>query len=191
MTLIRKSEYAKRHGVSRAAVGKWVREGRVIIVDDLVDVEASDAQLERYRRYGLAPGNRGSGAKKLTSGLRAMTPAKATEMIEQLDWTIDHDWSVPALALRAERAAKCVGWVAITSELRDDGHYGEFQLRQSGVSGRGAVIAGFGFELSAGEVITICRAELEPDDDDGDFKMSVHPELFPALALPHWKEQCR
>lgn len=191
MTQMTQAEYARTRGVSRAAITKWKKESRIEMVGDMVDVEASDAKLQRTRRYGLSIGNRGQGAENV-AGIVLMTPQKATQRITALDWTVDHDFSEAALDARARQAAECVGWVAVTSEVRDDGHHGGYQVRYEGKEGRAAIVDGFGFELTALEVVSMCRKELEPDgEDDDNFQMTVRPELFAALALPIWPGQSK
>jgi len=54
---ISRAEYARRHGVSRPAVGKWVASGHVVLAEGLVEVEASDQRLQhaglgRFRAAG-------------------------------------------------------------------------------------------------------------------------------------------
>jgi len=46
MGLIRKAEFARMRGVSRAAVGAWDRRGLLVLDGGLVDVEASIAKLD-------------------------------------------------------------------------------------------------------------------------------------------------
>ena len=53
MEFISQAEYARRLGVSRAAISQWKTEGRLVTQGTKVDVEASDAKLKRYRREGL------------------------------------------------------------------------------------------------------------------------------------------
>jgi hypothetical protein len=189
MQLIKKSEYARRHNVSRAAVGKWALQGRIVLVNDLVDVEASDALLARMRNP--ATEIRAQMRANAAAGVVSMTPQNLAEKIAALDWSVDHDWSEFGVDARARQAAKCIGWGAVTSELRDDGHYGGYQLREAGKEGRASVIDGFGFELSASEVVLLCRKEIEPEEGDGDFKMEVQADLLRALALPHWQGQSK
>ncbi len=43
-----KAAFARRHGVSRAALTKWGKRGWLVIVDGLVDVEVSNYLLKRY-----------------------------------------------------------------------------------------------------------------------------------------------
>jgi hypothetical protein len=189
MQLIKKSEYARRHNVSRAAVGKWALQGRIMLVNDLVDVEASDALLASVRNPVTAI--RAQLRANAAVGVVSMTPQNLIQKIAALDWSFKHDWSEPGVHARAQQAALCIGWEAITSERRDDGHHGGYQIREAGKSGPGFVIDGYGFELSATEVISLCRAEIEPDEDDNNFKIEVHADLLSALALPHWPGQSK
>ena len=47
MTFVRKAEYARHRGVSRAALTAWQHKGQLVLsADGLVDVEASDALLD-------------------------------------------------------------------------------------------------------------------------------------------------
>jgi hypothetical protein len=54
------AEYARRHGVSKPAVGKWVSRGWVVLVDGKVDIAKSDANLARFRDKGDGRADRGS-----------------------------------------------------------------------------------------------------------------------------------
>jgi hypothetical protein len=49
-----------------------------------------------------------------------------------------------------------------------------------------SVIAGFGFDLSAWDVLDLCREEAGPLEDFD--TVTVHPDLLPMLAHPfdHW-----
>lgn len=49
MELMTKAEYARRHGVSRAAVAKWVKLKWLRLLDGQIEVERSDARLKVYR----------------------------------------------------------------------------------------------------------------------------------------------
>ncbi|MBC8946805.1 RNA polymerase subunit sigma-70 [Xenorhabdus indica] len=44
------SEFAKLHGVSRKTVTTWKARGRLVMDGDDIDVEASNANIERYRK---------------------------------------------------------------------------------------------------------------------------------------------
>jgi hypothetical protein len=49
---IKQSDFARLHGVSRNSVTKWKARGWLTFAGDLVDVEASNALLKKYRRDG-------------------------------------------------------------------------------------------------------------------------------------------
>lgn len=107
--------------------------------------------------------------------------------LSELDWKQDFNWSDEAQAERARRAAECIGWEAVTSPARDDGHFGGYQLRiPESVAKYGltadAVPAGHGFELDVWDVLKACRAELEPIDDDDE--VTVRLDLLHLLAHP-------
>ncbi|URF02803.1 hypothetical protein [Cupriavidus campinensis] len=52
---MKQSEFAALHGVSRKTVTKWKERGWLVFAGDEVDVDASNANLKRYRRDGVAP----------------------------------------------------------------------------------------------------------------------------------------
>ncbi len=56
--LITRAEYARLRGVSRVAVGKAVKTGRIDLVDGLIDPIAADAQWERNTRKSVGRGGR-------------------------------------------------------------------------------------------------------------------------------------
>jgi hypothetical protein len=45
--LVSKAEYARHRGVSGAAVSYWSRDGKIVVTDGKVDVEASDTMLAK------------------------------------------------------------------------------------------------------------------------------------------------
>jgi len=47
------ADYARRLGVSRPTISKWVKLKRVILIDGLVDVAQSDYRVGRYRVGGM------------------------------------------------------------------------------------------------------------------------------------------
>jgi hypothetical protein len=51
MTLITQSEFATRKNVSRAAVTQWKNEGRIKMVGNLVDLEATEATMIQNSRH--------------------------------------------------------------------------------------------------------------------------------------------
>jgi hypothetical protein len=77
MALIKQAAFATLHGVSRKTVTKWKERGWLEFQGDLVDVEASNALLKKYRCDGIdsvtqpvtqaEPGNKsGSGKNQVT-----------------------------------------------------------------------------------------------------------------------------
>lgn len=50
---MKQSEFAALHGVSRKTVTKWKERGWLVFAGDDVDVDASNANLKRYRRDGV------------------------------------------------------------------------------------------------------------------------------------------
>ncbi len=198
MTLVSQAEYARRLDVSRAAVAQWKKAGRLVLDGDMVDVEATDAKLKRYRRAGLPeiteptqPVKRGRPSVKHVDELNSepvrMKCADVMRRLADLDWTQTFKWHASAQDERARQAAQCIGWQAVRSPIRDDGHWGGFQLRIAayieahGLTGD-AVPAGRGFELEVWDVLKECRDELEPIDDDDE--VMVRLDLLPLLAHP-------
>src|SRR5471030_138925 len=49
------SDFAKLHGVSRKTVTTWKARGWLVLVDDDIDVDASNANIERYRKTVTRP----------------------------------------------------------------------------------------------------------------------------------------
>ncbi|MDC9598741.1 RNA polymerase subunit sigma-70 [Xenorhabdus anantnagensis] len=87
------SEFAKLHGVSRKTVTQWKARGWLVMTDDDIDVEASNANIERYRKtvtrsekkskgnkQGNKPGNTPQGNKQ-GNNPAPDTPAKIVERI--------------------------------------------------------------------------------------------------------------
>lgn len=203
MSYMSQAQYARRIGVSRAAISQWKRRGTLILGGsggEEVDVEATDANLKRFRRDGLPPVDlypepvkRGRPSTK-QGELNNNEPVRLTcaEVMERLgrrDWAQTFDWDDAAQHRRAVMAARCVGWEAIWSDAQEGRPWAGFQLRiPSYIETHGltldAVPAGHGFELDAWEVIKICRAELEPVDGDDDDEVSVRVDLLPVLAHP-------
>lgn len=48
--LLSQADFARRHGVSRTAVGKWKAEGYLVFQGDKIDVAASDGRLKDARK---------------------------------------------------------------------------------------------------------------------------------------------
>ncbi|RUR94719.1 hypothetical protein PB16LOC_01016 [Pectobacterium versatile] len=55
------SDFAKLHGVSRKTVTAWKARGWLVLAGDDIDVEASNANLERYRKTVTQPEKKGAG----------------------------------------------------------------------------------------------------------------------------------
>ena len=51
MSTATQAEFARMKGVSRTAVTKWKDQGRIVMVGNLVDVEASQERLLRYASH--------------------------------------------------------------------------------------------------------------------------------------------
>ena len=193
------ADYARRCNVTRAAVNQWKQDGRIVMYGPLVDVEASDVQLARYRRDGLPPINpapptvlRG---RPRRDGFVTLHRDEIAARLAALDWMQTFDFSDAAQDERARQAALCVGWVALESDVRDDGHWGGFQVREAGTENRegdaafNCVIRGHGFDLSAWEVLDLCREEVGPLEDFP--TATVRLDLLPVLAHPfdEWDRQ--
>lgn len=69
MTLEKKSEFARRHGVSAARVSQWIKQGLLVLSAGKVDVEASSAKLAKYR--DTTDGRATAGKKLKGDGLKA------------------------------------------------------------------------------------------------------------------------
>jgi phage terminase Nu1 subunit (DNA packaging protein) len=60
MTVVSQAEYARRCGVSKKTVTQWKQEGKLVLAEGGVDVEASDAYLKKYRSAGLKGNDQGN-----------------------------------------------------------------------------------------------------------------------------------
>ncbi|WON78554.1 RNA polymerase subunit sigma-70 [Serratia sp. UGAL515B_01] len=90
------SDFAKLHGVSRKTVTMWKARGWLMLDGDDIDVDASNANLERYRKtvtqiekkatgnkQGNKTGNRSAGNKSGNKKDKD-SPEPATKVIERL-----------------------------------------------------------------------------------------------------------
>lgn len=75
------SEFAALHGVSRKTVTKWKERGWLVFAGDQVDVDASNANIKRYRRDGAeavtsdaAPAAEGNSKGNKRRGVTARAP---------------------------------------------------------------------------------------------------------------------
>lgn len=203
--LVKQSEFARMHGVSGAAVTRWKKEGRLVMVGKQVDAEKSNERLGRLRNPEDPRATRGKAAgsarettrKQLGNSQTSMTTAEIRAELASLDWKQKFDWSGPALARRVSLAAACAGLEAVQSETRDDGHWGGYQLRnciaveQHGGPCFEAIEAGFGFELEPCDVLEHCRQALCDDSYADDEPIEVNASLLPMLALPFGPWQTR
>ncbi|QNO00895.1 small subunit terminase DNA packaging protein [Serratia phage vB_SspM_BZS1] len=58
------SDFAKLHGVSRKTVTSWKARGWLVLAGDDIDVEASNANIERFRKTVTRPGKKVAGNKQ-------------------------------------------------------------------------------------------------------------------------------
>lgn len=94
------SDFAKLHGVSRKTVTSWKARGWLVLAGDEIDVEASNANIERFRKTVTRPekkvagnkqgnkqgnktGNRSSGNKSGNKNDKAL-PESATKTVERM-----------------------------------------------------------------------------------------------------------
>lgn len=222
MTTITQAEYARRHNVSRKTVTAWKASGLITMTEGGVDLEASDERLRKYRNQyderaqrGKGPGVTQAATRPVrrpgntvtsntaagNSAVQANAPGQLTELpiaeirrrLQELDWTqpapTDGD-----LRDRARHAARCVGLLAVESDLDDDGHWGGFQLRDPkhwddpDAYPDERVAHGFGFELTPFDVLRLCRWEATLEGEVGwedDDCCTVDLTLLAALAYPH------
>jgi hypothetical protein len=90
------SDFAKLHGVSRKTVTSWKARGWLVLAGDDIDVEASNANIERFRktvtrpekkaagnRQGNKTGNRSPGNKSGNKNDKDL-PESATKTVERM-----------------------------------------------------------------------------------------------------------
>ncbi|RYM73248.1 RNA polymerase subunit sigma-70 [Serratia liquefaciens] len=90
------SDFAKLHGVSRKTVTSWKARGWLVLAGDDIDVEASNANIERFRKTVTRPekkeagnkqgnktGNRSSGNKSGNKNVKDL-PESATKTVERM-----------------------------------------------------------------------------------------------------------
>ena len=90
------SDFAKLHGVSRKTVTSWKARGWLVLAGDDIDVEASNANIERFRKtvnrpkkkaagnkQGNKTGNRSSGNKSGNKNDKDL-PESATKTVERM-----------------------------------------------------------------------------------------------------------
>lgn len=90
------SDFAKLNGVSRKTVTSWKARGWLVLAGDDIDVEASNANIERFRKTVTRPekkeagnkqgnktGNRSSGNKSGNKNVKDL-PESATKTVERM-----------------------------------------------------------------------------------------------------------
>lgn len=156
-------------------------------------MEASDEKLRLFRAEGMPPvvnpsptDRRGRPSVLATHSIDlTITEPKVFRTDEirgaltALDGTQRLDWSLAGERERARQAARCVGYVAAESALRDDGHWGWFQVRDSG-----GVVDGYGYGLAPPGVLRLCREQAAGDEWAADDTVTVIRALLPLLARP-------
>lgn len=93
---MKQSEFANLHGVSRKTVTSWKARGWLVMEGDEVDVEASNQNIERYRKTVTQPEGNKEGNNKVTGNSKGNktkeTPAQAAErLIAQSGATLSYD----------------------------------------------------------------------------------------------------
>lgn len=81
------SDFARLHGVSRKTVTMWKSRGWLILSGDDIDVEASNAQLEKYRKTVIRPDKEKTAAKARTK--IASVPSVSKEDREDDDVSLE------------------------------------------------------------------------------------------------------
>lgn len=74
--LVTQAAFARLKGVSRKTVTQWKGEGRIVMVDDLVDVKASQKKLEANTRPRATKARRPLASKLAGRAIPAPTTAK-------------------------------------------------------------------------------------------------------------------
>jgi 4-hydroxy-3-methylbut-2-enyl diphosphate reductase IspH len=83
------SEFATLHGVSRKTVTKWKERGWLVFAGSVLDVEASNALIGKYRRDGIdvvtqaEEGNKPASKKSGVTSAAARVTVKPGETVEQ------------------------------------------------------------------------------------------------------------
>lgn len=83
------SEFAALHGVSRKTVTKWKERGWLVFAGSVLDVEASNALIAKYRRDGIdvvtqaEAGNKSAPKKSGVTSAAAQVTIKPGETVEQ------------------------------------------------------------------------------------------------------------
>ena len=201
--LVTLAEHARRCGVSRKSATVWKQGAQLVMVGELVDFARSykgerwHGSLKAQQGREGWPGAADAAARRPTprpppDRLAPVTlPTSAwVDRLQALDWTTARDWSPAAVHARVIAAALVVGLELVESEVRDDGHHGGYQLRDTellkrhGRVCRDAIAAGFGFELDAWDALHACRRCVTDPDFEPDVPMTLRADLLHLLAYP-------
>lgn len=91
--LVSKAEFARMHGRSRAAITQWGDRDLLVMQGNKVDVEASNANLERYRRGGAGALSSESAANRTSLTVKAgenpETVAANILAASGIEWSMD------------------------------------------------------------------------------------------------------
>jgi len=129
-----------------------------------------------------------------TAGPAALVEFRRGDLVarlKSLDWSVPYPSDTDSEVSRLFAAASAVGLELATSEARDDGHWGGYQLRDiHAMQRRGgvcfeAIRAGYGFELDSFQVLQECRDVICNEDGLDDEIFTFELDLLAALAFPH------
>jgi hypothetical protein len=208
-----KAAFARLCGVSKPAVAKWISRGSASLAENgEIHLTATAAHMRAFRVGGLPPGfqafiDGGSmseteppAASGRLASARPSPPvaahirrAELVARLEALDWQGSSFPVEHGMRSRVAAAAAAVGYELAESDNDDDGHWGGYQLRSLATMARecgicfDAIVAGYGYELDAWDVLRECREVIShPDDseEDGNDLVEFDLELLPALAYP-------
>jgi hypothetical protein len=208
-----KAAFARLCDVSKPAVAKWISRGSAALAENgEIHLAATAAHMRAFRMGGLPLGfqafiDAGSMSEAEPSAassrlaLAQPVPPIAVQIrradlvarLEALDWKAHWSLDDESLRNRVTAAAVAVGFELAESDEDDDGHWGGYQLRSLATMAKeggicfDAIVAGYGYELDAWDVLRECREVISHPDDvegDGDDLIAFDLALLPALAYP-------
>lgn len=143
-----RADFARRHGVSRAAVGKWASQGYIVFQGDRIDVWATDAKLRdagmgRFRKSddvlteggglqpglqhglhgGLQPGGSEPGENADNEGAAPLDIAAATEFLQGL-----LNGKLSSIAAAAQVKENALAGIRLLEFLKADGKLIELEV---------------------------------------------------------------
>jgi phage terminase Nu1 subunit (DNA packaging protein) len=83
MTIVSQAEYSRLRGVSKKTITQWKQEGKLVLAEGGIDVEASDAHLQKYRKAGLKGNAVGNAEGNALPELPAIKKGESTEAAVQ------------------------------------------------------------------------------------------------------------